>query len=99
MQNFLARAIRLYEQEPGSLSTPPGLECTCKGGLGGSFRGFTLTCLAPYFQLPPDHQGLYALASSGPLLASSGQGILIHPEYGTRVGGSDPRKDGCAMGF
>lgn len=28
-----------------------------------------------------------------------GQGILIHPEYGTLMGGSDPRKDGCAMGF
>jgi gamma-glutamyltranspeptidase / glutathione hydrolase len=27
------------------------------------------------------------------------QGILIHPEYGTLVGGSDPRKDGCALGF
>lgn len=27
------------------------------------------------------------------------QGILIHPEYGTLAGGSDPRKDGCAMGF
>ena len=27
------------------------------------------------------------------------QGILIHPEYGTLMGGSDPRKDGCAMGF
>ena len=28
-----------------------------------------------------------------------GQGILIHREYGTLMGGSDPRKDGCAMGF
>ncbi len=28
-----------------------------------------------------------------------GQGILIHPEYGTLMDGSDPRKDGCAMGF
>ena len=27
------------------------------------------------------------------------QGILIHPEYGTLMGGSDPRKDGCALGF
>jgi len=28
-----------------------------------------------------------------------GQGILIHPEYGTLMGGSDPRKDGCALGY
>jgi gamma-glutamyltranspeptidase/glutathione hydrolase len=27
------------------------------------------------------------------------QGILIHPEYGTLLGGSDPRKDGCALGY
>ncbi len=29
----------------------------------------------------------------------AGQGILIHPEHGTFMGGSDSRKDGCAMGF
>lgn len=28
-----------------------------------------------------------------------GQAIMIHPEYGTLMGSSDPRKDGCAMGF
>lgn len=28
-----------------------------------------------------------------------GQGILIHPEHGTLMGGSDPRKDGCALGY
>jgi gamma-glutamyltranspeptidase/glutathione hydrolase len=27
------------------------------------------------------------------------QGIMIHPEYGTLLGGSDPRKDGCALGY
>ncbi|MCI0485563.1 MAG: gamma-glutamyltransferase [Blastocatellia bacterium] len=27
------------------------------------------------------------------------QGILIHPETGVLMGGSDPRKDGCAMGW
>ena len=27
------------------------------------------------------------------------QGILIHPEHGTLLGGSDPRKDGCALGY
>ena len=25
--------------------------------------------------------------------------ILIHPESGAFVGGSDPRKGGCALGF
>ena len=32
---FVARAIRLYEQEPGGLSPPPGLGCTCGVGPGG----------------------------------------------------------------
>jgi gamma-glutamyltranspeptidase/glutathione hydrolase len=27
------------------------------------------------------------------------QGIMIHPEFGTLLGGSDPRKDGCALGY
>lgn len=27
------------------------------------------------------------------------QGIMIHPECGTLLGGSDPRKDGCALGY
>lgn len=28
-----------------------------------------------------------------------GQAILIHPEYGTLQGGSDSRRDGCAIGY
>jgi gamma-glutamyltranspeptidase/glutathione hydrolase len=28
-----------------------------------------------------------------------GQAILIHPDYGTLQGGSDPRRDGCALGY
>ena len=28
-----------------------------------------------------------------------GQGLMIHPETGAYWGGSDPRKDGCAIGF
>jgi gamma-glutamyltranspeptidase/glutathione hydrolase len=28
-----------------------------------------------------------------------GQAILIHPEYDTLQGGSDPRRDGCAIGY
>ena len=28
-----------------------------------------------------------------------GQAILIHPEYGTFQGGSDSRRDGCAIGY
>ncbi len=27
------------------------------------------------------------------------QGIMIHPEFGTLFGGTDPRKDGCAAGY
>ena len=28
-----------------------------------------------------------------------GQALLIHPEHGTFQGGSDPRRDGCAIGY
>ncbi len=27
------------------------------------------------------------------------QGILIHPEFGTLLGGADPRRGGCALGY
>ncbi len=37
---FIARAIRLYEQEPGGgCVPPPGLDCTCDVGSGGFRRG------------------------------------------------------------
>ena len=41
LENFTARAFRLYEQKPGSPRTPPGLESTCAAGSGGSDRGST----------------------------------------------------------
>ena len=28
-----------------------------------------------------------------------GQIIMVHPETGVLMGGSDPRKDGCAVGY
>ena len=28
-----------------------------------------------------------------------GQAVLIHPEYNTLIAGSDPRRDGCAVGY
>ena len=39
IENFVARAIRLYEQEPGGRVPPPGLDCRCGGGSGGRGRG------------------------------------------------------------
>ncbi len=45
------------------------------------------------------------LASRGHQITGSGgffgggQTLLIHPEYGTFQGGSDPRRDGCAIGY
>ncbi len=40
VENFVARAIRLYEQEPGGgCVPPPGLDCTCDVGSGGFRRG------------------------------------------------------------
>src|SRR5512134_2355046 len=32
-------------------------------------------------------------------LAGHAHGILIDPEHGTLIGGSDPRSDGAAVGF
>ena len=28
-----------------------------------------------------------------------GQAIFVHPEYKTLIAGSDPRRDGCAVGY
>jgi len=39
---------------------------------------------------------LAALARGG---FGGGQGIMIHPVSGVYWGGSDGRKDGCAIGF
>jgi gamma-glutamyltranspeptidase/glutathione hydrolase len=36
---------------------------------------------------------------SGEFFFGGGQAILIHPEYGTLQGGSDSRRDGCAIGY
>ncbi len=39
IENLAARAIRLYEQEPGRFWPPSGLDCTCGGGSGGRGLG------------------------------------------------------------
>lgn len=57
--------------------------------------------------LEADHPaGTWAdLAARGHHLTGSGeffgggQALLVHPEYGTFRGGSDPRRDGCAIGY
>ena len=36
---------------------------------------------------------------AGPFAFGGAQAILVDPATGTYVGGSDPRKDGCALGF
>ena len=45
------------------------------------------------------------LARKGPQLVSpstffgGGQAVFIHPEYNTLIAATDPRRDGCAVGF
>jgi len=41
----------------------------------------------------------HKIASSAPESFGGAHAILIHPESGVFVGGSDPRKGGCALGF
>jgi hypothetical protein len=36
VEKFVARAIRLYEQEPGEALASAGLGCRCGAGLDGS---------------------------------------------------------------
>lgn len=40
----------------------------------------------------------HEIAGSGGFFGG-GQSLLIHPEYGTFQGGSDSRRDGCAIGY
>ena len=43
------------------------------------------------------HRGHEIAGSKG--FFGGGQALFIHPEYGTFQGGSDSRRDGCAIGF
>ena len=36
---------------------------------------------------------------SPPTFFGGGQAIFVHPEYKTLIAGSDPRRDGCAVGY
>ena len=40
LKGVVARAIRLYEQEPGEAKPPPGVHCTCAAESGGRGRGW-----------------------------------------------------------
>lgn len=41
----------------------------------------------------------HQLVSGNPESFGGAHAIMIHPESGAFIGGSDPRKGGCALGF
>jgi len=41
----------------------------------------------------------HQIVSGNPESFGGAHAIMIHPESGAFIGGSDPRKGGCAVGF